>query len=167
MTENSLTFSKDLTFAEWESVGVELFRVNAAWQWWVGDWLNYGEKKYGKTYEQALEVTGKGLVTLQKVKSVAGEFESCRRRQLLSWSHHEACQALPKEQQEKVLDEAEQKRLSRNWVREKTSELKGESKEQVEILDRIRNQLNKLTLDELNKLKEEIGNLLASRTETT
>lgn len=165
MTENSLTFSKDLTFAEWESVGVELFRVNAAWQWWVGDWLNYGERKYGQTYEQALSMTGKSIQTLMNVKSVAAEFETSRRREVLSWSHHEACQALPKEQQDKVLDEAENNRLSRNWVREKTAELKGETKEQVELIERIRKQLDKLTLDELNELRDEIGNLLASRTE--
>lgn len=165
MTENSLTFSKDLTFAEWESIGVELFRVNAAWQWWVGDWLNYGERKYGQTYEQALSMTGKSIQTLMNVKSVAAEFETSRRREVLSWSHHQACQALPKQIQDKVLEEAEQNRLSQKWVREKTAELKGEPKEQAQFLERIRKQLDKLTLDELNELREDIGILVASKME--
>ncbi len=126
ITRNSLSISRELSYEEWESVGAELFKVEAAWQWWVGDWINYGEKKYGQTYEQALALTDKSYSTLSHAKSVANEFESCRRRQL-SWSHHEAVQGLDKEHQDAILDQAEREGKPRSWVREKVKEIKGET----------------------------------------
>lgn len=158
MTENSLTFSQELTFAEWESVGAELFRVEAAWQWWVGDWLSYGEKKYGQTYEQALAMTGKSLSTLQKVKYVAAAFESfCRRK--LSWTHHSEAASLPSKIRDDLLAEAEDKGLKVKWVREKVFEITGKQK-QNDLLPKVLNQLEKLTRDELKSVREKIDSLL-------
>jgi hypothetical protein len=126
ITRNSLSISRELSYEEWESVGAELFKVEAAWQWWVGDWINYGEKKYGQTYEQALALTDKSLGTLMNVASVARDFETSRRREV-SWAHHAAAQALCKEQQDAILDEAEREGKPRSWVREKVKEIKGET----------------------------------------
>lgn len=124
MTENSLQFSRNLNFDEWESVGLELFRVQAAWQWWVGDWLNYGEKKYGQTYEQALAVTGKSIKTLQQAKYVAASYESSRRLEV-SWNHHLSAASLTEDVREQVLAEAEEKGLPVKWVRSRVAEIKG------------------------------------------
>ena len=49
------------SFDEWESVGAFLHQVDGAVQWWIGDWLNYGEKAYGEKYSQALDVAGREL----------------------------------------------------------------------------------------------------------
>jgi hypothetical protein len=37
-----------MDFAEWESLGHTLGRMEKAVQWWIGDWLNYGEREYGE-----------------------------------------------------------------------------------------------------------------------
>jgi len=124
ITRNSLAIGKELSYEEWESIGYELFKVNAAWQWWVGDWINYGEKKYGKTYEQALALTEKNKTTLEIAACVAREFEIFRRRNL-SFSHHQDVAGLDREQQDAILDQAEREGKPRSWVREKVKELKG------------------------------------------
>lgn len=123
LTKNSLQFARELTYEEWENVGAELFRVDQAWQWWVGDWINYGEKKYGQTYEQALALTDKSYSTVFHAAHVAKEFESSRRR-LLSWSHHEAVQGLELEQQDEILEQAEKEGKPRQWVRDRVKQIK-------------------------------------------
>jgi hypothetical protein len=126
ITRNSLSISTELSYEEWESVGAELFKVEAAWQWWVGDWINYGEKKYGQTYEQALTLTDKSYSTLKHAAAVSAAFEMGRRRPI-SWSHHEAVQGLGCEHQDAILDQAEREGKPRSWVREKVKEIKGET----------------------------------------
>ena len=34
-------------YAEWEQCGAVLRQIDGAVQWWLGDWLNYGEHAYG------------------------------------------------------------------------------------------------------------------------
>jgi hypothetical protein len=131
ITRNSLSISKELSYAEWESIGAELFKVEAAWQWWVGDWINYGENKYGQTYEQALALTDKSFASLADAKSVAEKFESSRRREL-SWSHHRAAMSLGQDEQDTILDQAEREGKPRSWVREKVKEIKGLTEPEVE-----------------------------------
>ena len=35
---------------------------------WIGDWLNYGERKWGEKYKEALEKTGYDYQTLRNDK---------------------------------------------------------------------------------------------------
>lgn len=56
----------------------------------LGDWLNYGENAYGEMYSQVMDETGFSLQTLTNDKYVASKIEIYRRREILSWSHHEA-----------------------------------------------------------------------------
>jgi hypothetical protein len=145
ITRNSLSIGRELSYEEWESVGAELFKVEAAWQWWVGDWINYGEKKYGQTYEQALALTDKSYQTLRNAASVASEFILSRRRDI-SWSHHEAAQGLDKEKQDVILDQAEREGKPRSWVREKVKETKGKTtiattKSRLDVMRRLVDEL--------------------------
>lgn len=76
-------------------------------QWWVGDWLNYGERAYGEKYAQAMDVTGLEYDTLSSYRWVAAEIEPCLRKQKLSWSHHKEVAALEPAEQAEWLDRAE------------------------------------------------------------
>lgn len=125
LSENSLSFGRDLSYEEWETVGFELFRIEEAWQWWVGDWINYGEKKYGETYKAAIEVTGKSESTLKTVASVCRKFETCRRRHV-SFSHHAEVSALEPDRQDDLLDRIETEGLTKRQLRE---EIHGKSKQ--------------------------------------
>ena len=43
---------------EWQAVGSYPQGAACSIQWCIGDWLNYGERRYGETYAQAIEATG-------------------------------------------------------------------------------------------------------------
>jgi hypothetical protein len=122
-----LKIDEDLTYEEWEDIGFELARVGKGYQWWVGDWINFGEKKYGETYEAAIEATGLKKDSCRRIGQVCREFESGRRRPLLSFKHHAEVQGLDEAQQDELLEEAERECLSCAKVREKVQAIKGTS----------------------------------------
>jgi N6-adenosine-specific RNA methylase IME4 len=111
-SETSWTAPPAMTYEEWESVGVTLQTIQGAVNWWVGDWLNEGETRYGETYAQAIEATGKSYDMVAKCKWVSSKVKSCNRLQGLSWTHHEAVAGLDSGDQERWLDHAEQYDLS-------------------------------------------------------
>lgn len=41
--------------------------IEGAVQWWVGDWLNFGERKYGEKYAQGMDATGYAYQTVATV----------------------------------------------------------------------------------------------------
>lgn len=95
-------------FEDWQDFGNYLRFCEGAVHWWIGDWLNYGERHYGEKYSQALEATGFDYSTLAHDKYVAGRIEFCRRRQNLPWSHHADVAALDPDEQDAMLDQAEE-----------------------------------------------------------
>lgn len=116
-TDVSLSLPQQLSYDQWEKVGRELQRAERAVMWWIGDWLAYGEKRYGETYTQAVELTGRSEEKLQQAKWVSTNIENLRRRKLLSWSHHYEVASLEPDEQDALLSEAEKRGLSRNDLR--------------------------------------------------
>lgn len=87
LAPNALTLPSDLPFEQWCQIGEQLNLFEQGVQWWIGDWINYGETRYGEKYLQAIEETGRSYDTLTQYAWVAKTWESCTRVQL-SWSHH-------------------------------------------------------------------------------
>lgn len=99
-TAVSLTIPEKTTYEEWIKIGKVVKVFYGANKWWIGDWLNFGERKYGEEYSQAMEIMQYQYDTLAHYKWVASRIESCRRRQNLSFSHHmEVAKMEPKEQE--------------------------------------------------------------------
>ena len=117
LNRNELSLPENLGFSEWSSIGTILKKVEKNAQWWLGDWVNYGERNYGDMYAQAMEETGRSNQTLRNCAFVARSFELYRRRYNLSWSHHQTVASLPLEEQEKWLDLAESEDFSRGELR--------------------------------------------------
>jgi N6-adenosine-specific RNA methylase IME4 len=108
-TATALVLREDLDFGEWEEVGRALGRVENGRQWWTGDWLNHGERKYGEGYAQGMDATGLALQTLTNCAWVARRFsEISRRRENLSWGHHDVVAADEPADQDYWLDQAEE-----------------------------------------------------------
>jgi len=107
-TAVGLVLEKNLSFEEWAAVG-KTFTMN---QWWVGDWLNYGEKTYGETYRAVAITTGYDEGSLSNLASVSRRIELPRRRGNLSWSHHAEVAGLPIEEQDRLLDWAQTEKAS-------------------------------------------------------
>lgn len=129
ISETALNLPAGLSFAEWEQAGEKLGRIGRACQWWIGDWLNYGERAYGEKYAQAIEVTGYEEKTLRNLAWVASHVEMSRRRDILSWRHHAEVAALSPPDQEGNLEQAE----AEGWsVAELRKQIKGEVPDDAE-----------------------------------
>lgn len=117
-TPTGLTIGENLSYAEWESVGFGLAKVGKAMQWWIGDWVSYGGKRYGETYKAAIDATGMAYQTVANFASVCNSFEFSRRRENLSFKHHVEVQSLEPDKQDELLDRAEAEGLSCASLRE-------------------------------------------------
>jgi hypothetical protein len=102
----------DLEFANWLRVGHRFGRVSRSCQWWIGDWLAYGNRRYGETYVKAAKITGYDVQTLMNMAYTSVRFEISRRRENVSWSHHATLASLPQPEQDRWLDLIEAERLS-------------------------------------------------------
>lgn len=102
------------SFEEWEQCGTVLGRVEKAVHWWIGDWLNWGEQTWGEMYAQAMDETGFDYSTIRNDKWVSSQIELSRRRDNLSWSHHQEIAALEPGEQDRLLEQAE----ANGWTRQ-------------------------------------------------
>lgn len=96
----------ELSLAGWLAQGQKLGHMGRSAGWWIGDWLRYGNAAYGERYVRAARATGYDVQTLMNMVYVASRFPASRRRENLSWSHHEALAALEPEEQDMWLDQA-------------------------------------------------------------
>ncbi len=97
--------------------------------WDLGDWLLYGQnKKWGEKYDRAVEATGYDYGTLRNAKSVAKRFPLSRRRDKLTFAHHQEVASLADKDAERLLDQAEAEHLSRNDLRVRVAQIKAAAK---------------------------------------
>lgn len=108
----------DLDVAEWILLGRRLGAISRGVAWWIGDWVNYGNANFGEKYSRAARITGYDVQSLMNMSYVASRFDSSRRRENLSWSHHAELASLAAEYQEMWLDYAERNHLSVRGLRE-------------------------------------------------
>jgi hypothetical protein len=102
----------NLSFEQWVLNGRRFGAIGRAVGWWIGDWLRFGNARYGEKYVQASKITGYDVQTLMNMVYVASSVDVCRRREHLSWSHHAEVAALAPEEQERWLDRVEEGRFS-------------------------------------------------------
>lgn len=119
LQRNGLVVSGEPTFEEWQTAGEFLRQCEGAVHWWIGDWLNYGERRYGEMYAQAIEATGYNYGTLANDKWVASQIEFSRRRENLPFSHHAEVAPLSPKEQDEFLAIAETEQLSSRDLRKR------------------------------------------------
>jgi len=110
----------DLDHARWCEIGTNLWRLERALAWWVGDWWAFGEHRYGARREITEHPGWQGLAyqTCANAAAVCRAFEISRRREALSFSHHEAVAALAPAEQDRLLDQAEREGWPRRRLRD-------------------------------------------------
>lgn len=130
LTPVSLTLNNpSISYIDWENIGRCIGFVGNAWQWWVGDWLNFGEMKFGEESAQAVDtqesrydiakrITPVDQGRLQNIRSVCGRVAASRRRVELTFSHHEEVAALDPEEQVVWLQRAVTNQLTRAELRQ-------------------------------------------------
>jgi hypothetical protein len=107
----------DATFDEWAATFKWCQAVEKASPFWVGDLVAYGEQKYGEMYAQAMDATRYSYGTLANAAYVARRVESSRRREHLSFGHHQEVAPLPPQEQTEWLDKAEVQELTIQQLR--------------------------------------------------
>jgi len=98
-----------VNFGHWTRLGEILKRAESGIQWWLGDWMNYGENQYREKYAQAVdahEETGLNVDTLRNYQWVAERVPPVMRITNLPWSFHQAVAALSPDEQGSWLAEA-------------------------------------------------------------
>jgi hypothetical protein len=118
LTRVSWSAPADLDLAEWVEQGHRIGMMGRSAGWWIGDWLRYGNAKYGEKYARAMKITGYDAQTLMNMVWVSSRVEISRRRENLSWSHHAEAAPLDLLTQERLLNHAEAERLSVRDLRE-------------------------------------------------
>lgn len=116
-TQTGMQFDPLLHFDVWKAVGTRISTYASASAWWLGDWLAFGQMKYGRHYRDAIALTGLEYQTLRNYAVVARRFQMSRRRNDLSFQHHAEVCALSDEQQALWLDLSAEHHWSKNELR--------------------------------------------------
>ena len=111
LTPTGIIFNGKVTAANWAKAGEQLARYEGGLNWWIGDWLLYGEGKpeWGDKYEKAVELFGRELQALKDTKSVSKNVQLSLRNDNLSWNHHKAVSPLTPAKQKSWLKRYESK----------------------------------------------------------
>ena len=113
LSRAGLIITEDLTFEEWQALGNQITPVAKSIGFIVGDWINYGDGRYGEKYTEALRLTGLSLATLQEYAYVARRVETSVRTEVLDFSHHKVIAKIKdSESQKKWLETAATENLS-------------------------------------------------------
>jgi hypothetical protein len=97
----------DLSLNEYKAMFGFIESIEHAYQWIIGDWLGYGEtKKWGETYQQLVEETGKKIETLYDYAYVASNVQISVRTEKLTFGHHKLVAAMTPEEQQRWLQSA-------------------------------------------------------------
>lgn len=117
-TSLSLDLPKNQTFEEWAEVGKNLASANKVLNWWIGDWWAAGSHRYGERAKVAAEgIFGREFQALADMASVCRAFETSRRREHLSFTHHREVASLAPEVADSLLERAERDGWSTRDIR--------------------------------------------------
>lgn len=134
ITEQGARFTRPLSYEAWASLGLSWANIQRALRWCVGDWLNYGEARYGEMYAQAAELTGYAPEYLQNIKWVTSRIPLERRRpSITSFSTYQSIASLPEAEQEWWLDLVEANEWNRDSLRLALRESRAEEKEEMMV----------------------------------
>ncbi len=115
----------DMPYQRWEDLGRFLGGLQRRTNWYLGDWLNFGEALYGQEasqgidsttkqrYDEAERVTGLDHGTLMNIRSICGRVARERRRSELGFWIHAAVAPLDPEEQIEWLQRA----IDEGWTR--------------------------------------------------
>lgn len=119
VSATGLEIDEDVDFDRWQEIGSLLGSIDGSVAWWIGDWVNFGERKYGEKYAQAMDATGLDYGRLRVIASVCRNVDLLLRSNNLSFSHHQLVAPLPAEDQERWLTLAADEGLSVRGLKER------------------------------------------------
>lgn len=113
-----LHIDDDTPIEDWIKIGDYLQLARDSLNFWIGDWLAFGEKKYGEMYPQGVqEATSKTYEELANCKYVSSKVAPDIRKDTLTWSHHAAVAKLEPDKQKEYLERADREGMSVEHLR--------------------------------------------------
>jgi hypothetical protein len=113
ITPTGIQFNEELSFDEWNNLGEKLAPIARSIGFIIGDWINYGEARYGAKYDEALARTGLAYKTLRNLAYVSRKVELSLRKDNLDWYKHETVAKLKTDDEKRHwLDMTEKHNLS-------------------------------------------------------
>lgn len=106
-----------IAFEQWMEMGEVLAGIHRALGWWVGDWYNEGERRWGDR-AAAAAMMGIRPETLSNYAHVARAIPPSRRRRKVSFSTHALVASLPPRERDEWLKRIEDEGLSGTDVRQ-------------------------------------------------
>ena len=104
--DSCLNLPPRLTFDEWIGHGKTLATMTDSIPWWVGDWINFGEARFGEgKYSQGLTLWDYNYNTLANMAWVASRYPP-ETRTGLSWTHHRYAASLEPVERKMLLEKA-------------------------------------------------------------
>ncbi len=112
-TPLGLSIDENIAATDWESIGELLFGgIARAWNLWIGDFLAFGERKYGATYQAMAAATGYDVDTLYDLVWICKSVQISLRKENLALGHYRLVAALTVAEQSHWLDYASNYSLS-------------------------------------------------------
>lgn len=122
----SLNFSEETPYSVWKDLIERLIATEKRIHWYIADAINFGERKYGEMYSQALEATGWSYQVLANVTWVGRQIESSRRREDVPFWDQREVATLPPTEADAILDQYKEEGWNQRELREKVKEKKTE-----------------------------------------
>jgi site-specific DNA-methyltransferase (adenine-specific) len=119
-----LVFAKGVTYEQWEADMRLLLMAERIVPWLIADALAYGEDVFHEDFAQVFDSDRYADQTLMNWSYVARRIPARRRRAMLPFTVHQAVAALDVEDQEILLDRAQDEGLKREEVRNEVRKLK-------------------------------------------
>lgn len=114
----ALDIPKNQSFDQWVEMGRSLCEGQRVVNWWIGDWWAAGSHRYGERAKVAAEgIFGREFGALMNMASVCRSFETSRRREALSFTHHQEVAALDPGEADALLVRAETEQMSTRELR--------------------------------------------------
>jgi hypothetical protein len=117
VTQTGLRVPGRLRYEDWELAGRRLSSLVNASAWCLGDWVIFGQDRYGDRYRRAVEAAGLDYQTIRNYAWVARRFPPTRRLAAVSFQHHAEVAALPADEQDRWLALCAEHHWSRNELR--------------------------------------------------
>ena len=133
-----LDIPEGTSFEHWLALGKHLALTDNALAWRIGDWWVYGEHRYGDRIAavRTRGWNGPSFGACRNYAMVARAFETSRRRDVLSFSHHREVASLSPAEADQLLDWAEEPRRNGGKPRS-TRELRSQVRSRVAARRRL------------------------------
>ena len=123
-----LELPDNLTFKDWQLLADGINTFSGASMWILGDWLNYGEDRYGQEFSQFVDKLEYAQITQQEALRIARRFPKETRHGGLPWSYHQTVAGLATAEREVLLKESEINQWTREQLRDEMKAREGKEK---------------------------------------